>query len=255
MFSSPNCSGLPAVESSSVEYSLQCHNDTEIATSIVDIETVEEADNQQVILQTNIDVKIDVQGGQSPPGLIMNETKSSPKRSTLNYDLTPDPKRCRKSRSSCSPHEDNHACTNFKIPPRSSPLKNFSIVLTDSLKSPMKSPTFGNTPSPVKSPVTSVGCQSPRQCVVLLHDIAKSPMNVTTSPRTPTNSRNKRTVRSVSVSPEEKIHRDTLMESPVKEEIPYTPANIHKITGISPKHLCHPRDILQVSSQTTPQKE
>ena len=240
---------LPVVESSSVEYSLMYHNDTEIATSIVDIETVEEADNQ--LLQNNIVVQ-----EQSPSGLVVTEAKLSPKRSTLNSDLTPDAKRCRKSQSSCSPHEGNRAHVNFKTPPRSSPLKNFSIVLTDSLKSPTKSPTFGNTPSPVKSPVTSsVGCQSPRQCVVLLHDITKSPMNITTSPRTPTGGRNKRTVRSVSVSPEQRVCRDTLMESPVKEEIPYTPANIHKITGMSPKHLCHPRDILQVSSQTTPQKE
>ena len=209
------------------------------STSIVDIETVEKEDNQQVVLQER----------QSP---VMTEKKSSPKRSTLNSDLTPDAKRCRKSQSPC---EDNRAHMNFKTPPRSSPLKNFSIVLTDSLKSPMKSPTFGNTPSPAKSPVTSVGCQSPRHCVVLLHDIAKSPTSVTTSPRTPTNCRNRRTVRSVSVSPEGRIRRDTLMESPVKEEIPCTSANIYKIINMSPKHLCHPRDILQVSPQTTPQKE
>ena len=246
---------LPEVESSPVmKYSLQCYNDTEIATSIVDVETVTEAEDQQVVLQSSNDI----QERQCSSGLVMSVTNSSPKRPTLNSDLTPDAKRCRKSQSSCSPREDKGTHMNCKTPPRSSPLKNFSIILSDSLKSPTKSPTFGNTPSPVKSPVTSKlgeGCQSPRQCVILLNDITKSPMNVTVSPRTPTGSRNKRTVRSVSVSPEQRICRDTLMESPVKEEIAYSPANVHTITDVSPKHLYQPRDILQVSSQTTPQKE
>ena len=245
---------LPEVESSPVKYSLLYHNDTEITTSIVDIETVTETDNQLHYSNDN-----DIQERQCTSGLVVSVANSSPKRP--NSDLTPNAKRCRRSQSSCSPHEDKCEYVKCKTPPRSSPLKNFSIVLSDSLKSPMKSPTFSKTPSPVKSPVTSNngsipgGIQSPRRCVVLLHDITKSPMSATASPHIPTDSRNKRITRSVSVSPEQNICRDRLMDSPVKEETVYSPANVHRITDMSPKHQHRPRDILQVSSQTSPQKD
>ena len=193
--------------------------------------------------------------------LVASVKNSSPNQANSNSEnLTPSAKRRRRSHSRCSPTEDNLVQTECVARP--SPLKNFSI---DILKSPLRSPSSGSKPSPMRSPtpVSRLGdhlqhSQSPKQCVVLLHDITKSPVFVKApSPDTPTGNTNRVIVRSVSVSPEQKkIGRDTLMGSPVKEEMSYTPSNIHTITADAhPKHLYLSRDILLVSSQTTPQKE
>ena len=140
----------------------------------------------------------------------------------------------------------NYLETECMTPPRPSPLKEFSIVLSDSLKSPIRSPTFSSKPSPMRSPTSGnrIGdflqdSQSPKQSVILLQDITKSPLNIVTSPNTPKNSTNRRALRSASVSPEQRqVCRDALMGSPVKEDTVHSPSNMHTITAdTTPKYL------------------
>ena len=251
LFRSPNSSRTPEVESSPVKYALLYYDESPTTTSMVDIETVTEDRNN--LLNSNDEDMPEIQLTS-----VMPPRNSSPKRLIFSSDFTPDAKRCRTLQSSCSPREDKCLHVACRTPPKLSPLKRFTIVLNDSLKSPLKSPTFVKKPSPVRSPVSGNilseairDCQSPKHCVVLLHDITKSP-----AMESPCHSGTRRIVRSVSVSPEQKVNRDTLLESPVKEEVPCSPAaNLHTITDASLKHLYQPRDVLQVSSQLTPQKE
>ena len=217
---------------------------------MVDIETVIE--DQNVLQNPNDDDIPEIQ-----PTSVTPLRNSSPKRLMFSSDFTPDAKRCRTSQSSCSSCEDKYMHKACRTPLKLSPLKRFTIVLSDSLKSPIRSPTLVKKPSPVRSPVSGNilsealrGCQSPKHCVVLLHDITKSP-----AMESPRHSGTRRIVRSVSVSPEQKVSRDTLLGSPVKEEVQCSPTNLHTINDASLRHLYQPRDILQVSSQLTPQKE
>lgn len=261
LFRNPNNDTLPEVTSSPVKYSLLYYDGVQCDTSIVDVETVMD---EQVISQKLSSSNNDMPERQFVSDLVTPVENSTPDQATCTNsnsdDLTPSAKRCRRSSS-----EDKLVQTECVTPPRPrpSPLKNFSIVLSDSLKSPTRSLTPVKKSSPMRSPNSGnrrgdflQDSQSPKHCVVLLHDITKSPISVVTSPNTPKESGNKRIIRSASVSPEQrKIRRDTLMESPVKEEIS-TPAHIHTITDVLPKHLYQSRDILLVSSsQTTPQKE
>ena len=169
-------------------------------------------------------------------------------------DISPGAKRCRRSPSNSTPPKHKFVeTTEYTTPTRTSPLKDFSIVLSDSLKSPIKSPVVGN-----KVGTISRSSQSPKQCVVLLYDI-KSPSRIVASSNTPTDNGSKRILRSASVSPKQRCitGQDPLVASPIKERTPGpSPSNIHTITDISPKHTYRSRDILLASSsQATPQKE
>ena len=251
-----------------MKYSLLCYDDdTEITTSIVDVETVSEG--QQVVCQSLTSSDETLPERRFPSGLGLPRKNLSPEPTINNGsnncdDLSPTAKRCRRSWTSCTPPGNNRLKTDYMTPPRPSPLKGFSIVLSDSLKSPIRSPAFSGKSSPMRSPTSGnrIGdflqdSQSPKHCVVLLHDITKSPMNIVASPNTPRNSTKRRIVRSASVSPEQRrVGRDTLMGSPVKEDTVCSPSNVHKITAdATPKHLYQSRDILLASSQSTPQKE
>ena len=218
-----------------MKYSLLYRDDAEITTSIVDVETVTD---QPIVPGPD---------EQYSPDVVMPVKNSSPEPTirTNSGDLTPCAKRCRRS-------QFNYGSSDCVTPPRPSPLKDFSIVLSDSLKSPMRSPIimspgFGNKHD---------DNLSPKRCAVILHDITKSPLNITTtSPETLVSNGNKRTVRSASVSPEQRrISRDPLMGSPAKEKADPSPSNVHTITDVS-KYLHQSRDVLLVSSpQITPQK-
>ena len=267
IFSNPDHTTLPEEGSSPVKYSLLCYDDTEISTSMVDIETVSE--DQQVVCQgltSSSDEMLPER--QLTSGLVLPRKHSSPEP-TINDgskhsdDLSPTAKRLRRSWTS-TPPEHNRLQIECMTPPRPSPLKKFSIVLSDSLKSPIRSPAFSGKPSPMRSPTSGdrIGdflqdSQSPKHCVILLQDVTKSPLNIVASPNTPKNSTNRRVVRSASVSPEQrKVCRDTLMGSPVKEDTVCSPSNVHTITAdAAPKYLYHLRDVLLASSQSTPQKE
>ena len=266
IFSNPDHTTLPEEGSSPVKYSLLCYDDTEISTSMVDIETVSEG--QQVVCQGLTSSNETPPERQFTSGLVLPGKNSSPEPtihdgSKNSDDFSPTAKRLRRSWTSCTPG-NNCLETECMTPPRPSPLKEFSIVLSDSLKSPIRSPAFSGKPSPMRSPTSGnrIGdflqdSQSPKQCVILLQNITKSPLNIVTSPNTPKNSTNRRILRSASVSPEQrKVCRDALMGSPVKEDTVHSPSNVHIITAdAAPKYLYQSRDILLASSQSTPQKE
>lgn len=249
MFRNTDCSTSPEIGSSPAKYSLLYHDDAdEIATSIVDVETVTDP---QVPQNSSLITDI-VSKRQYSTDLVMLVKNSSPEPTahirTNAGDHTPTAKRYRRSQSNGSPSEDRPIQAECVTPSRPSPLKDFSIVLSDSLKSPMRSST-------IISPNKAGESLSPKQCTVILHDVMRSPMSVVaTSPETPANNRR---IRSTSVSPKQaETCKDPLMESPVKEETNRSPFNIHTITAdVSPKHLYRSQDILLMSSQPTPQKE
>ena len=193
-------------------------------------------------------------------------------------DVTPNAKRYKRSETALmSPQTKEQAPNDCRTPPKSTtPLKNFSIVLYDSLKSPSPPlPVGNNTNLSPKSPSIAARqlrmpeeMQSPKKCLLVLKDVMKSPV-VTSPPRksplkskrsascSPPGHIERRILRSASLSPSQinTASRDILMDSPVKDERTRTVVKEHVI--ITPRGSTR-RDVLMESavdtSQTTPQK-
>jgi len=238
----PDKTTSPEAGSSPVKYSLLCYSDSEL-TSMVDIETVTEPDCEHVKQLTPRTLNTQFSSDLNTP---VKSTSPEPdgthsKRNSNN--LTPNAKRSRRSQSNdCSPPVQTMHTTL-----KTTPLKNFSIALSDSLKSPTRSPT-----SCSKLSASPQHIQSPKQCIISLPDVTKSP-NLYINKSSPVSNRNaRRVIRSTSVSPKQKeVDKDLLIRPPVKEEQIQSPMNVHTICDVPTKS----QDILLGSSQTTPQKQ
>jgi len=281
--------------SSPVKYTLLCYDDTEVVPVAEDTNDsgcvqVEEdrTDMSRTPDLTNDTEKEFTPGFFTPlehPKSILcfTDTATSCTSTTCHNkdcycDVTPNAKRYKRSGTvSMSPQTKEQVPNDCRTPPKSTtPLKNFSIVLYDSLKSPSPPlPVGNNTNLSPKSPRVAARqlrmpeeMQSPKKCSLVLKDVMKSPV-VTSPPRksplkfkrsassSPPGRIERRILRSASLSPSQinAASRDILMDSPVKDERTQTVVREHVI--ISPRGSTR-RDVLMESavdtSQITPQK-
>jgi len=292
---------VDAVESqeqttSPVKYTLLCYYATDMETVVEDtndsgcIQLEEDRTDVSRTPDLNNDAEKEFTPGfftpmEHPKSILCFTDATSSNTSTICHnkdcycDVTPNAKRYKRSETLSPKTKEpiSNECTTppkstneCRTPPKSTtPLKNFSILLYDSLKSPTP-PIIVDKLSPPKvagRPLTMPeDIQSPKRCSLVLQDVMKSPTikspprksplrNARSASTSPPGCTSKRILRSASLSPGRINTRDVLMDSPVKDDRVQTMIKEHII--VSPRGSTK-RDVLMGSavdtSQTTPQK-
>jgi len=284
------------INSSPVKYTLLCYNDTEVVMPMVEdtndsgcVQVEEDRTDMSKTPDLTNETEKEFTPGfftplEHPKSILCFTDIATSSTSTICHnkdcycDVTPNAKRYKRSGTiSVSPQAKEQSPNDCRTPPRSTtPLKDFSIVLYDSLKSPSPPlPVANGINLSPKSPRVAArqlsmpeDIQSPKKCLLVLQDIMKSPTVKSPPRKSPLKSKRsasssppghieRRILRSASFSPSQinAASRDVLMNSPLKDDRIQTIVKEHVI--ISPMGSTR-RDILMESavdtSQTTPQK-